>query len=110
VIDGDVEVDDVAVEQDTLIWDAVADNLVWRRAQRLGEVVVVERRGVGLEGLERGEIIIKRRTYIALYACLVADLVEVIRSDAWLKLGCRHIQHLSSQPTYFAHSLLAFGV
>ena len=45
--DGDVEVDDVAVLQRPGVGDAVADDLVDRRADALGEAVVVERARVG---------------------------------------------------------------
>ena len=41
--DRDVEVDDVAVDERPVVGDAVADDLVDRGAQRLGEAVVVER-------------------------------------------------------------------
>lgn len=43
VVDGNVQVDDVAVKKDTLIGNAVTYNLIRRRAERLGEVVVVQR-------------------------------------------------------------------
>lgn len=46
VVEGDVEVEDIAVEEDPLIRDTVADNLVRRGADRLREVVVVEGRRV----------------------------------------------------------------
>lgn len=36
-----VQIDDVAVEEDALVRDAVANNLIYRRADRLGEVVIV---------------------------------------------------------------------
>ena len=41
--DRDVEVDDVAVDERPVVGDAVADDLVDRRAQRLGERAVVQR-------------------------------------------------------------------
>ena len=46
-VDGDVEVDDVAVPQDGRVGDAVADHLVERGAHALREAVVVERARVG---------------------------------------------------------------
>ena len=42
-VDRDVEVDDVAVDERAVVGDPVADDLVDRGAQRLGEAVVVER-------------------------------------------------------------------
>ena len=48
VVEGHVQVDNVAIQQDALVGDAVADDLVDGRADRLGEVVVVEGRGVSL--------------------------------------------------------------
>jgi hypothetical protein len=44
---GDVDVDDVAVVQLGRVGDAVADDLVDRGAQRLGEAFVAEGRRVG---------------------------------------------------------------
>lgn len=46
--EGDVDVEDVAVEEHALVGDAVADDLVEGCAYGLGEVVVVQGRGVGL--------------------------------------------------------------
>jgi hypothetical protein len=48
VVKSDIEIDDVSIQENALIWDTVADNLVDRRTNRLGEVVVVQRRRVGL--------------------------------------------------------------
>ena len=41
MVQTNVQVDYVAVQQYALIGDAVADNLIDRRAERLGEKVVV---------------------------------------------------------------------
>ena len=43
MVESDVQVEDVAVEQDSLIRNAMANHFVWRRAYRFGEVVVIER-------------------------------------------------------------------
>ena len=48
VVEGDVEVDDVAFEEDALVGDAVADYFVDGGADGFGEVDVVEGGGVGL--------------------------------------------------------------
>lgn len=42
VVDGDVDVEDVAVLEHSLVGNAVADDLVERRAYGLGEMAVVE--------------------------------------------------------------------
>ena len=42
VIERDVDVEDVAVAERTLVWDAVADDFVKRCADRFWEVAVVE--------------------------------------------------------------------
>src|SRR5690606_39364941 len=47
VVGGDVDVDDVAVGDDGVVGDAVADDLVQRGAQRLGVALVAQRAGVG---------------------------------------------------------------
>lgn len=46
VVERDINVEDIAVEQDALIGDAVADDFVDRGATRLGEVVIVEGRRI----------------------------------------------------------------
>ena len=48
VVERDVQVDDVPVDEGALVGYAVADDLVHRRAHRLGEAAVVERRRVRL--------------------------------------------------------------
>lgn len=50
VVEGHVEVEDVAVEEDARVGDAVADYFVGGGADGFGEGVVVEGRGVGLWG------------------------------------------------------------
>lgn len=48
VIEGDVEVEDVAIEEDARVGDAVADYFVGGGADGFGEGVIVEGGGVGL--------------------------------------------------------------
>lgn len=50
VVEGHVNVDDVAILERTSIGNAVADDFVDAGADGFGEVVVVERGGIGLEG------------------------------------------------------------
>ena len=64
--DRDVAVDDVAVEEHAVVGDAVADDLVHRRAQRLREALVVQR----------------ARVAAACDARFVADAVELVGGDA----------------------------
>ncbi len=46
VVECDVNVENISVQQDALVGDAVADDFVDRRATRLGEVVIVEGRRI----------------------------------------------------------------
>lgn len=48
MVEGDVKVDDVAVEEDAGVGDAMADYFVGRGADGFREGVVVEGGGVGL--------------------------------------------------------------
>jgi hypothetical protein len=48
VIEGDVDVEDVAILEDSLVRNTVADDLIDRCTYGLGEVAVIERRGIGL--------------------------------------------------------------
>ena len=52
VVDGDVQVEDVAVQEDAVVWDPVADDLVRGSTQGFGEVVIVQRRRVRLPRLD----------------------------------------------------------
>jgi hypothetical protein len=49
VVQGYIDVENVAIDEYSLIWYAMADNLINRRADGFREVDVVERRRVGLE-------------------------------------------------------------
>lgn len=46
VVEGDIDVQDVAVDEDALVGDAVADDFVDGSAYRFREVAVVQRRGI----------------------------------------------------------------
>lgn len=48
VVEGDVEVKDVAVKEDAGVGDAVTDDFVSGGADGFGEVHVIERGGIGL--------------------------------------------------------------
>ena len=79
--EGNVEVDNVAVLEGTLVRDTVADDLVDGRADRLGELCVVEGRGVA----------------VALDAGLVADTVELVGGDADADMGRDEVEHLAGE-------------
>ena len=90
---GDVDVDDVAVQQLAAVGDAVADDLVDRGAQRLGEVAVVEGARVGAAG----------------DAGLVADAVELVGGDAGGDGLADLDQHLGRDAAGDAHALDLVG-
>jgi hypothetical protein len=48
MVQGNIDVENIAIKQNALVRNTVADDFVNGRAARLGEVVVVQRRGVGL--------------------------------------------------------------
>lgn len=80
VEDGDVDVEDVTVDEQTLIRNSVADNFVNGSTAGLGEVVVVQRRWVGLN---IGQYSVPRcgplrTTHVAFDTSLVHDLVDVV--------------------------------
>lgn len=70
--DGDVQVDDVPFPQLLVIGDAVADHIIDRGADGLGEAVIVERRGNGLLYLDD---------------MVVAQGVQLVCGDASLDMG-----------------------
>jgi len=64
---GDIDVEDVTVLQGFVIGNAMADDMVDRGADRLGEALVVQRGGNGLLNVDD---------------MLVAQAVELLGSDA----------------------------
>ena len=91
---GDVDVDDVAVLDDARVRDAVADDLVDARAQRLREAAVAEGRGVGAVVAEE----------------LVADPVELVGGHTWYDVGAHQLTGLGGEPAGDAHPLDRLGV
>ena len=89
VVAGHVDVDDVAVAQNTSVWDAVADDLIDRGAARLGEAVVVQRARIGA----------------ALGRLIVHHPVDLVGSHAHLHRSRCCVQHLARDPPCGAHSL-----
>src|SRR5881394_199418 len=88
---GDVDVHNVAVLQHALARDAVADDVVHGRADRLREAAVVERRR------DRAEVV---------HDVVVADLVEVIRRHSGFDVRADHIEHVGREAAGDAHLLL----
>ncbi len=86
--DGDVEVDDVTLAQLLVVRDAVADHIVHRSADGLGEAVIVER---GRDGLLHVDHVV------------VADGVQFVGGDARLDVGGDHDQHIGGQLAGNAH-------
>ncbi|MNN46538.1 hypothetical protein D3C81_1609220 [compost metagenome] len=89
----DVDIDDVAILQRFVVGDAVADDVVDRGADRLGEALVVQRRGNGL--LHVDDVV-------------VADAVQFVGSDAGLDVFADHFQHFGGQAAGDAHFLDIF--
>ena len=80
VVDGDVDVDDVALLEGPQVGDAVADDLVHGRADGAGEVVVVER----------------RRVASVLDGRLVGHAVDLRRRHAQADGAARGVEHLAA--------------
>src|SRR5690606_16877093 len=78
-VGGDVDVDDVPVFQHRGVGDAVANDLVQRGAQRLGESAVAQGRRVG----------------VVVHQELVADAVQLIGGDSGLAGLADFLQRLS---------------
>mmetsp|Transcript_13677 Transcript_13677/g.35380 ORF Transcript_13677/g.35380 Transcript_13677/m.35380 type:complete len:289 (+) Transcript_13677:3-869(+) len=92
-VGGHVHVDDVPVLQLALVGDAVADDFVHGGAHGLWEVVVVERRRVG----------------IALDGRLVHDAIDLVGGDAGADGGVRGVQDLARQAAHPAQPLDLLG-
>ena len=79
MINGDVEIDDVAVDERPGIGDAVTDDFVDGSATGLRESVVVKGRGVA----------------VSLHTGLVDDPVDLVRRNAHADRCSALVQHLS---------------
>ncbi len=86
--DGDVQVDDVPFPQLLVVGNAVADHVVDRGADGLGEAVVIERCGNGLLYVDD---------------VVMAQGVQFVCGDACLDVGGDHDQHVGSQLAGNAH-------
>jgi hypothetical protein len=107
MVQGNIQIDDIAIQQNALVRNSVANDLVRRSAYRLREVVVVQGRRVRLGSLvwyaEDADL---PPAYISFDTCLVADLIQVVGCNAGLELRSHDIEHFSGQPTDLAHALL----
>ena len=89
--DGDVDVDDVAVLQDLgRARDAVADDVVDRGADGLGEAAVAD---------------VGRDRALHVDDVVVADAVQFLGAHARFHVRGHHLQHLGGQPAGDAHLL-----
>src|SRR3546814_16324126 len=90
--DGDVDVDDVAVFETLVVaWNAVADDVVHRGADRLGEAAIVQ----------------WRRNRAARLDEVVAELVQVFRRHPRLHLRGDHVESFRRQAAGTAHAFEA---
>ena len=87
--DRDVAVDDVAVDQRAVVGDAVADDLVHRRAQRLRVALVVQRARIAATRDAR----------------VVTDAVELVGGDAGPHRRAHLEQHLACRAPRVAHAI-----
>ena len=108
MIQSDIDVDDITILQRALVGNTVADGLVDGGADGLGEVHVVQGRGVRLEDVVSRRIEKSEGTvsYITLYTRLVDNLIDVVGCDTRLQFTSSSIQDLASQAANFAHAFL----
>ncbi|MNV51669.1 hypothetical protein D3C71_1437250 [compost metagenome] len=94
--DGDVDVQGVAIFERLVVWNAMADHMVDRRADRLWIALVIER---GRDG------------FLLIDDVVVADLVQLIGGNARLDVFGNHFQHIGGQfagDTHFGDILGGF--
>src|SRR4051794_29539049 len=89
----DVDVDDVAVLENLVARDAVADDMVDRDAAALGVAAVAERRGQAA----------------AVDRHLVDNVVERLGRDAWNDMRHQRVEDFGGEPSGAAHALEALS-
>ena len=96
---GHVDVDDIAVLQLLVAGNAVADDVIDRRAKRCGVGRVSRRR------------IVERCRNRALFVdhVVVRERIDFARRRARLDVGCQVVEELRAQATGFAHARDVFG-
>ena len=92
-VGGDVDLDDVAVDEGRVVGDAVADHLVDRGADRLRKPAVAER----------------RRVRVVLDQKVVPDGIQFIGRDAGADAGGHRLDRLSGDPAGGADALDLVG-
>ena len=90
---GDVDVDDVAGLQALIVRDAVADDVIDRGADGLGEAAVVE---------------VGRHRALHVHDVVVAEPVELLGGHARDDVLADHVEHLGRQAPGDAHFFLLF--
>lgn len=113
MVERDIQVDNVAVHEDALVGNTVADDLVDRGADRLREMVVVQGRWVGLEPMLVSVFLspswwlsIWPHAHVALDTLVVYDSVDLVGSDARSDRSSSDVENLSGQPADLAHRIL----
>jgi len=87
---GDIDIDDVTFLEWLVVGDAMADHMVDRRADGLGEALVVERGGDGLLYVDN---------------IVVAQAIQFLGGDPGLDVFADHLQHFGGQAAGHAHFL-----
>jgi hypothetical protein len=81
VENGDVHVHNVASLERPRVWDAVADDFVYGGTKRLGEAVIVERRGVGIMGDQK----------------VMDRIIDCVGGNPWLHVGMGEVEGLTGK-------------
>ena len=89
--DGYVHVDDIAVLQDPVARDAMADHMVHRRADGFGEATVVQGGRYRMLHVDNE---------------FMTDPVQFIGADARLHVRADHVQYVCGQPSRQPHGIL----
>ena len=84
---GHINIDNVAILQALLAWDAVADDMVYRCADGFGIAPVAE----------------GRRYCTGNYSHVVAQAIKLVRADAWNDIRRNIIENFGGQSPGFSH-------
>lgn len=98
VVERNVDVQNIPVLEDSMVRNSVADDFIYRCADRFGEVVVVQRRGICLKSSLEIDVLGKKMfddPHLSFYASLVHDFVNIIGCNARLDRSSRNIQDFS---------------
>lgn len=92
-IGGDVNIQNISVFEGPLVWNAVANDFIHRRATRFGKVMVVE----------------WRRIRAQLHARFMYDAIDLISGDADSYESCSGVEDLTCDWTRLSHLLHIFS-